>query len=91
MKTIGYLRNPGSLIELSEVSHCGIRAFRVFLRSPITLRQPQLAGRRDIVSGHGFLTTQYKGSDTTSQQNSKQAHLFLASHSKEGDLVRHLT
>ncbi len=32
-KTIGYLRNPGSLIALSEVSHCGIRPFCVFLEA----------------------------------------------------------
>ncbi len=56
----------------------------------LTLRQPQLAGRRDIVSESGVPTPQYKGSDTTSLRHSKQAHLFLASHSKEGDLVRHL-
>ncbi len=77
-KTIGYLRNPGSLIALSEVSHYGIRPFRVFLRSPITLCQPQLAGRHDVVSGSGFPTPQYKGSDTTSLRHSKLLHLFLA-------------
>ncbi len=59
--SIGYLRNPGSLIALSEVSHYGIRPFRVFLRSPIKLRQPQLAGRRDVVSGRGFPTLGIKG------------------------------
>ncbi len=61
MKTIGYLRNPGSLIALSEVSHCGDTPLLRIPRSPITLRQPQLAGRRDVVSGSGVPTLSIKG------------------------------
>ncbi len=59
-----------------SVSHYGIRPFRVFLRSPITLRQHQLAGRRDVVSGSGLPTLQYKRSYTTSLRHSKTSSRF---------------
>ncbi len=59
-----------------SVSHYGIRPFRVFLRSPITLRQPQLAGRRDVVSESGLPTPPYKRSDTTSLRHSKTSSRF---------------
>ncbi len=37
-----------------SVSHYGVRPLHIFLRSPITLRQSHLAGRRDVVSGSGL-------------------------------------
>ncbi len=40
LRTIGYLRNPGSLIALSEVSHCGIRPFCVFLEALLHYASP---------------------------------------------------
>ncbi len=61
------------------MSHYGIRPFRVFLRSPITLRQPQLAGRCDVVSGRGFPTLSIKGA---TQRHCDIQKPLLASHPK---------
>ncbi len=48
-------------------------------RSPITLRQPQLAGRRDVVSGSGVPTLSIKGA---TQRHYDIQKPLLASHQK---------